>query len=139
MLYLPGALDLDREDIGAVYLGDDITGEHAVRTVKGTGIGVFVGDSDDPEVRWSPDRGRLRPDVEYGGLAISAHRRTMSASAPHGRIMVKDFSLAYDGFVPDEEGLREALTSAGNGYFRTRGAAGGRARTAGTAGAGQWQ
>ena len=34
-----------------------------------------------------------------------------------------DFTLAYDGFVPEEEGLREALTSTGNGYFCTRGAA----------------
>ena len=31
--------------------------------------------------------------------------------------------LAYDGFEPDQEGLREALTSTGNGYFCTRGAA----------------
>jgi trehalose/maltose hydrolase-like predicted phosphorylase len=31
--------------------------------------------------------------------------------------------LAYDGFDPGEEGLREALTSTGNGYFCTRGAA----------------
>jgi trehalose/maltose hydrolase-like predicted phosphorylase len=36
---------------------------------------------------------------------------------------VKDFTLAYDAFVPEEEGLREALTSTGNGYFCTRGAA----------------
>ena len=31
--------------------------------------------------------------------------------------------VAYDDFEPDEEGLREALTSTGNGYFCTRGAA----------------
>ena len=31
--------------------------------------------------------------------------------------------LAYDGFEPGEEGLREALTSTGNGYFCTRGRA----------------
>ena len=31
--------------------------------------------------------------------------------------------LTYDSFEPDEEGLREALTSTGNGYFCTRGAA----------------
>jgi trehalose/maltose hydrolase-like predicted phosphorylase len=36
---------------------------------------------------------------------------------------LNDFTLAYDGFVPEEEGLREALTSTGNGYFCTRGAA----------------
>jgi trehalose/maltose hydrolase-like predicted phosphorylase len=31
--------------------------------------------------------------------------------------------LAYDRFEPAEEGLREALTSTGNAYFCTRGAA----------------
>jgi trehalose/maltose hydrolase-like predicted phosphorylase len=36
---------------------------------------------------------------------------------------VNDFTLAYDGFEPAEEGLREALTSTGNGYFCTRGTA----------------
>jgi trehalose/maltose hydrolase-like predicted phosphorylase/beta-phosphoglucomutase-like phosphatase (HAD superfamily) len=34
-----------------------------------------------------------------------------------------DFTLVYDGFDPDAEGLREALTSTGNGYFCLRGAA----------------
>ena len=33
------------------------------------------------------------------------------------------FLLGYDGFDPEAEGLREALTSTGNGYFCTRGAA----------------
>ncbi len=36
---------------------------------------------------------------------------------------MSDFMLAYDGFDPAQEGLREALTSTGNGYFATRGAA----------------
>jgi trehalose/maltose hydrolase-like predicted phosphorylase len=35
----------------------------------------------------------------------------------------KDFTLVYDSFEPEEEGLREALTSTGNGYFCTRGTA----------------
>ena len=30
--------------------------------------------------------------------------------------------LSYDGFDPDDEGLREALCTLGNGYFATRGA-----------------
>jgi trehalose/maltose hydrolase-like predicted phosphorylase len=34
-----------------------------------------------------------------------------------------EWTLAYDSFDPDEEGLREALTSTGNGYFCSRGAA----------------
>jgi trehalose/maltose hydrolase-like predicted phosphorylase len=38
-----------------------------------------------------------------------------------GNVM-QDFTLAYDYFDPAEEGLREALTSTGNGHFCTRGA-----------------
>ena len=34
-----------------------------------------------------------------------------------------NFMLAYDEFIPCQEGLREAFTSTGNGYFCTRGAA----------------
>jgi len=36
---------------------------------------------------------------------------------------VKGFTLVYDGFDPAHEGLREALTSTGNGYFCARGTA----------------
>jgi trehalose/maltose hydrolase-like predicted phosphorylase len=36
---------------------------------------------------------------------------------------VADFTLTYDVFDPAQEGLREALTSTGNGYFASRGAA----------------
>jgi trehalose/maltose hydrolase-like predicted phosphorylase/beta-phosphoglucomutase-like phosphatase (HAD superfamily) len=37
--------------------------------------------------------------------------------------MASEFMLVYDGFDPSQEGLREALTSTGNGYFCIRGAA----------------
>jgi trehalose/maltose hydrolase-like predicted phosphorylase len=36
---------------------------------------------------------------------------------------VNGYILGYDGFDPEAEGLREALTSTGNGYWCTRGAA----------------
>ncbi|MCA1730226.1 MAG: glycoside hydrolase family 65 protein, partial [Actinobacteria bacterium] len=35
---------------------------------------------------------------------------------------METWTLAYDSFEPEEERLREALTSTGNGYFCTRGA-----------------
>ncbi len=35
----------------------------------------------------------------------------------------KDWTLAYDSFEPEQERLREVLTSTGNGYFCTRGSA----------------
>ncbi|MET0761198.1 MAG: glycoside hydrolase family 65 protein, partial [Thermoleophilaceae bacterium] len=41
----------------------------------------------------------------------------------HSTVATPQFTLAYDSFEPAEEGLREALTSTGNGYFCTRGAA----------------
>jgi trehalose/maltose hydrolase-like predicted phosphorylase len=37
--------------------------------------------------------------------------------------IASEFTLVYDGFDPRGEGLREALTSTGNGYFCLRGAA----------------
>ncbi len=36
---------------------------------------------------------------------------------------MSDWTLTYEGYVPDEEGLREALCTLGNGFFATRGAA----------------
>jgi trehalose 6-phosphate phosphatase len=53
VLYLIEALGLDREDVVPIYLGDDITDEHAfeaLATASPRGIGIFVGSADDPEV-----------------------------------------------------------------------------------------
>ncbi len=51
VLYLLDALDLDRDDVVPIYLGDDITDEHAFEALaRRRGIGVFVGRADDPEV-----------------------------------------------------------------------------------------
>jgi trehalose 6-phosphate phosphatase len=50
VLYLMDALDLERDDVVPFYVGDDITDEHAFEALSGTGIGIFVGRADDPEV-----------------------------------------------------------------------------------------
>src|SRR5947209_19330100 len=49
VLYLLKALDLDRDDVVPVYLGDDITDADAFRALAGRGIGNLVGSADDPE------------------------------------------------------------------------------------------
>ena len=36
---------------------------------------------------------------------------------------LREWSLSYEGYRPEQEGLREALCTLGNGYFATRGAA----------------
>jgi trehalose 6-phosphate phosphatase len=50
VLYLLDALDLDRENVVPIYVGDDITDEDAFEALKGRGVGIFVGRADDPEV-----------------------------------------------------------------------------------------
>jgi trehalose 6-phosphate phosphatase len=50
VLYLLEALRLNRDDVVPMYLGDDVTDEHAFEALTTRGIGVFVGSADDPEV-----------------------------------------------------------------------------------------
>jgi trehalose 6-phosphate phosphatase len=50
VLYLLEALGLDRDEFVALYLGDDLTDEHAFEALSGRGVGIFVGHADDPEL-----------------------------------------------------------------------------------------
>ncbi|TVR98708.1 MAG: trehalose-phosphatase [Rhodospirillales bacterium] len=50
VLYLMDALDLNRDDVIPLYVGDDVTDEDAFRALDGRGLGIFVGRADDPEV-----------------------------------------------------------------------------------------
>jgi trehalose-phosphatase len=50
VLYLLETLGLDGDDVVPLYLGDDITDEDAFEALATRGIGIFVGDADDPEV-----------------------------------------------------------------------------------------
>ncbi len=56
------------------------------------------------------------PDDPY--LSGRSSRSATVAGGPGS-----SWALRYEGFVPAEEGLREALCTVGNGYFATRGAA----------------
>jgi trehalose 6-phosphate phosphatase len=50
VLHLLEVLDLDRDEVVPMYFGDDHTDEHAFAALADRGIGIFVGDPDDPEV-----------------------------------------------------------------------------------------
>src|SRR5947209_19146584 len=55
---------------------------------------------------------------------VSANSRLLGSPVRlTGKPAVAEFSLTYEGFDPDQEGLREVLTSTGNGRFCSRGAA----------------
>ena len=50
VLYLLETLELDRDEVVPMYLGDDHTDEHAFEALEDRGLGIFVGYPDDPEV-----------------------------------------------------------------------------------------
>lgn len=50
VLHLLQTLDLNADDVVPLYLGDDITDEDAFRALAGRGVGIIVGNPDDPEV-----------------------------------------------------------------------------------------
>src|SRR5947209_3075441 len=138
VLYLLKALDLDRDDVVPVYLGDDITDEDAFRALAGRGIGIFVGSADDPETvgrtlfagkgsKTAADYvlntiGEVEEFLNRLAALDSAKEKPTSHSGGSGP-NPKEWTLAYDSFEPEQERLREVLTSTGNGYFCTRGSA----------------
>src|SRR5437588_765198 len=130
VLYLLKALDLDRDDVVSVYLGDDITDEDAFQALAGRGIGILVGSAGDPETA-----GRITAahyvlntmgEVEQFLNRLAALDSAQGKLTPPGggsKPNPKNWTLAYDAFEPEQERLREVLTSTGNGYFCTRGSA----------------
>jgi trehalose-phosphatase len=118
VLYLLEALGLDGADVMPIYVGDDITDEHAFQALAGRGLGILVAEADDPEVagRTTAAEFVLRNPREVKQLLEVLTGLDEGGDA--------DASLLrYDGFEPADEGLRETLTSTGNGYFCLRGAA----------------
>lgn len=68
------------------------------------------------------------------GVARTGHRAELEAAGAHvvvedvsqldlGALRADPWTLVYEGFDPAHEGHREALTTLGNGYLGTRGAA----------------
>jgi trehalose-phosphatase len=122
VLYLLKALDLDRDDVVPIYLGDDITDEDAFRAIAERGIGIFVGSASNPETAEHITAAdyvlNTTEEVEQ-----FLNRLATLYPAKSSRLNPSDWTLVYDSFDPKQERLREVLTSTGNGYFCTRGSA----------------
>ena len=130
VLFLLEALNLNQEDVVPIYLGDDITDEDAFQALKGRGIGILVGNADDPETaNRSTNADYILNTIEEVEefltklAALNVAQGTPRQLGGKSDLNPKQWTLAYDSFEPEQERLREVLTSTGNGYFCTRGSA----------------
>jgi len=113
LLYLLETLYTDGSRVVPLYIGDDTTDEDAFRAIGDRGVTIVVGG----ERRQTAAHYMLRDPGEVARflekLALLAEKEVSKGI----------WAMAYEGFNPEQEGLRETLCTLGNGYFATRGAA----------------
>jgi alpha,alpha-trehalase len=113
LLYLLKALYADSERVVPLYIGDDTTDEDAFRAIADRGVAIVVGSGS----RQTVAHYALRDTKEVVRFLKELARLAKKAVSEGIWVM------GYEGFNPEQEGLRETLCTLGNGYFATRGAA----------------
>ncbi|MFW6126472.1 MAG: trehalose-phosphatase, partial [Chloroflexota bacterium] len=113
VLWLLETLYMDGWKTVPLFIGDDLTDENAFRAIRGWGVTIVVGvgERETAAEYCLCDTGEVLQLLE--GLVPLAERQARA----------DPWTLAYEGFDPETEGVREALCTVGNGYFATRGAA----------------
>lgn len=101
-----------------IYIGDDLTDEDAFDAVQFDGVGIVVRHDEDGN----------RPSAALFSLENPAAvcgfiRRLVNDVEEIAATPADAWELVYDGYQPDDERLREALCTVGNGYVATRGCA----------------
>jgi beta-phosphoglucomutase family hydrolase len=105
--FLEAARRLGVEPPRAVVVEDAVAGVEAGRA---GGFGLVVG----------VDRAGRSMELRSAGATVVVTSLAQLRLATDGPSV---WTLAFDGFEPDREGMREALCTLGNGHFATRGAA----------------
>ncbi|MBU3751137.1 MAG: trehalose-phosphatase, partial [Mycobacterium sp.] len=106
------------EPLLPIFVGDDLTDEDGFDAVLHDGVGIVVRHGEDGDratgARFclgSP--GHVRRFIERLVSQCDIDRQTMGGP----------WSFTFGGYLPDQERLREALCTVGNGYRATRGCA----------------
>ncbi|GJJ18086.1 putative glycosyl hydrolase [Mycolicibacterium mageritense] len=101
-----------------IYIGDDITDEDAFDSVRSSGIGIVVRNSEDSD---GPSAAQF---------SLNSTREVAEFLQRLGDWLEREeqseadaWTYTFDGYDPQTEKLREALCTVGNGYIATRGAA----------------
>lgn len=108
----------DSDPMLPIYVGDDITDEDAFDAVQFDGVGIVVRHPEDGD----------RPSASLFSLenpsAVCEFVRRLAADLEEEAAQSSDpWELVYDAYDPNDERLREALCTVGNGYVATRGCA----------------
>ena len=98
VLHLLAALGLDRDDVVPLFFGDDITDEDAFAALAGRGIGILVGDPDDPEVDGRTHARRLSSSTRREVATCWTRWHAMETTPKRAA------ALVYDGFDPERGG-----------------------------------
>lgn len=110
--YLLEKLPLNDAETVPVFLGDDITDEDGFRAVQRKGVGIVVGNHGQKSFA----RYKLA-DQEEVKKFLHELKDILNRKTIH------NWEVIYENYLPEEEPLREALATLGNGYFATRGTA----------------
>ncbi|GAY13514.1 trehalose-phosphatase [Mycobacterium sp. shizuoka-1] len=101
-----------------IYIGDDLTDEDAFDAVLHDGIGIVVRHDEDGD-RSTAARFSLADPVQ---VAVFLDR-LVDECAVDRHMSYSPWSFTFGGYLPEQERLREALCTVGNGYRATRGCA----------------
>lgn len=107
-----------QEPLLPIYIGDDLTDEDAFDSVLHDGIGIVVQHDEDGDrstaARFSlDDPDHVREFIE----------RLVDHCDVDRQILSSPWTFTFGGYIPEQERLREALCTVGNGYRATRGCA----------------
>ncbi len=101
-----------------IYIGDDLTDEDAFDAIRFSGIGIVVRHDEDGD-RPTAASFALRSPAEVSNFV----RRGGNWLAYERESYTRAWTYTFEGYDPQQEKLREAICTVGNGYFATRGAA----------------